>query len=234
MERRRWLARDLAPTRIDVNTASAELAYYRDGQPAWTSRVIVGDPKHQTPPLGDTFSQVVVNPPWNVPEGIARDEILPKGDAYLASQDMYVEDGRVVQRPGPKAALGLVKFDMQNDQAIYLHDTPAKAVFKSDARHRSHGCARVDHAVDFARMLASERGKAEAFDAALQSGETKAVALGDEIPVRLLYHTAYLGEGGRLFFADDPYGWDDRLGQALGLEPSRRRAAAVEAILLGP
>jgi murein L,D-transpeptidase YcbB/YkuD len=234
MERRRWLARDLAPTRVDVNTASAELVYYRDGQPAWTSRVIVGDPKHQTPPLGDTFSQVVVNPPWNVPEGIAKEEILPKGDAYLAAQDMYVEDGRVVQRPGPKAALGLVKFDMQNDQAIYLHDTPAKAVFKSEARHRSHGCARVDHAVDFARMLASERGKAEAFDAALQSGETKVVALGDEIPVRLLYHTAYLGEGGRLIFADDPYGWDDRLGQALGLEPSRRRAAAVEAILLGP
>lgn len=235
MERRRWLARDVPGLRIDVNTASAELAYFRDGQVAWTSRVVVGDPKNQTPPLGSEFKQLVVNPPWNVPDGIAQEEVLPKGPGYLARENMYVdENGRVVQRPGPDSALGLVKFDMQNPYAIYLHDTPAKSIFQSPARHRSHGCARVEGAVEFARLLATERGKGEAFDAALQSGETKVVPLGEAIPVRLLYHTAYLDGSGRLMFADDPYGWDDRLGRALGLEPARRRAEAPVAHLLGP
>jgi murein L,D-transpeptidase YcbB/YkuD len=234
MERRRWLSREVPGLRIDVNTAAAELTYFRDGQAAWTSRVVVGDPENQTPALGSEFKQLVVNPPWNVPDGIAEEEILPKGPGYLASENMYVENGRVVQRPGPDSALGLVKFDMQNPYAIYLHDTPAKSIFQSQARHRSHGCTRVEGAVEFARLLATERGKGEAFDAALQSGETKVVELGEAIPVRLLYHTAYLDKSGRLIFADDPYAWDDKVGRALGLEPSRRRPNPPVAHLLGP
>jgi murein L,D-transpeptidase YcbB/YkuD len=234
MERRRWLARALPPTRIDVNIASAELVYLRDGNEAWTSRAVAGSPEDPTPPIGGAFKQLVVNPPWNVPEGIAAEEILPKGPAYMAANDMYVDNGRVVQRPGPKAALGAVKFDMQNRWAIYLHDTPAKSVFASDQRHRSHGCVRVERAVEFARFLANERGVVSDFDTDLQSGETGTVQLKEEVPVRLLYHTAYVDKSGRLIFADDVYEWDDRLGQAMGLEPSRRRPTARMSALLGP
>jgi murein L,D-transpeptidase YcbB/YkuD len=234
LERRRWLARTPAATRIDVNTAAAELVYLKEGKPAWTSRTVVGSPDNPTPALGGSFKQLVVNPPWNVPQGIAEKEIFPKGDAYLAAQDMYVEDGRVVQRPGPKAALGAVKFDMQNRYAIYLHDTPAKAIFATERRHRSHGCVRVEKAVEFARFLANETGAAQAFDDALASGETKTVALGREIPVRLLYHTAFVGQDGRLLFADDAYGWDEKVGEALGLDASHRSARPRLETLIGP
>ena len=234
MERRRWLSREVPATRIDVNTVATQLVYYRDGAPAWTSNVVVGDRKHKTPALGGSFKQLVVNPPWRVPRRIAKEEILPKGRRYLARQNMYVENGQVVQRPGPRSALGLVKFDMQNRYAIYLHDTPAKSLFQQPARHRSHGCVRVEKAVEFARFLAAERGKAEAFDTALQGGDTKLVALDAEVPVRLLYHSVYLGSSGQLMFADDPYGWDEKVGQALGLEPARRRPAAVSVSLPGP
>jgi murein L,D-transpeptidase YcbB/YkuD len=123
---------------------------------------------------------------------------------------------------------------MQDRYAIYLHDTPAKALFASDARHRSHGCVRVERAVEFARMLAQERGKAAAFDSALASGETTTVALGESIPVRLLYHTAYLGPNGQLVVTADPYGRDDDLAEALGLTRGSRRGAAPTAHLLGP
>jgi murein L,D-transpeptidase YcbB/YkuD len=222
LERRRWLARDPAATRIDVNTAANTLVYRRDGQVAWESRTVSGSAKNQTPALGETFKQLVVNPPWNVPDGIAKEEIFPKGQAYLDSHDMYVDEGKVVQRPGPKTALGLVKFDMQNRYAIYLHDTPSKTAFARDERHLSHGCVRVEKAVEFARLLANDAGKLEAFDTALASGETKVVELGHAIPVRLMHHTAYVDDQGRIVFTNDAYGWDDKLAAAMGLRAARR------------
>jgi len=235
LERRRWLARNPPATRIDVNTAAAELVYVRDDRPVWTTRTVAGTPQSATPAMGETFSQLVVNPPWNVPQGIAEREILPQGEAYLARNNMYVQDGRVVQRPGPNAALGLVKFDMVNPHAIYLHDTPAKALFQSEQRHRSHGCVRVEDAVEFARRLASESGKGDDFDAALRSGQTRVVSLGEDIKVRLLYHTAYLGTDGQVAFTRDVYGWDDRLAEKMGLGAGRTRGEeAPVAALLGP
>ncbi len=237
LERRRWLPRDVPATRIDVNTAAAVMTYLRDGQPIWNGRVVVGDPdaEHQTPQLMSAFDQLVVNPPWIVPEGIAAKEILPKGQAYLDRENMRIEDGKVIQQPGATSALGLVKFDMQNPHAIYLHDTPSKALFAADERHRSHGCARVERAVEFARLLSQERGRQSRFDEALATGETQAVSLGAKIPVRLLYLSAYVDDAGKLAFTDDRYGWDDLVSGALGLGAlATPRSQAPVAHLLGP
>lgn len=236
LERRRWLSRRLPATRIDVNIAWAAMAYIEDGAVAWSGRTVVGEKKRTTPMLQDSFRQLVVNPPWNVPERIAAEEILPKGAAYLSRNNMVVQDGRVIQKPGPDAALGLVKFDMQNDHAIYLHDTPAKALFASAQRQRSHGCVRVENAVEFARLLAERHGAAAAFEPALASGETTVVELDAEIPVRLLYHTAVLAPDGRVRLGPDPYGWDERVARALGLAGGERTAESggAEAVDLGP
>lgn len=234
MERRRWLAREAPATRIDVNTAAAFLNYVRGGQVAHTARVVVGKHDTATPQLQSNMFQLVANPPWNVPDGIAKEEIFPKGAAYMASQGMSVVNGRVVQKPGPKAALGAVKFDLKNPYAIYLHDTPAKALFATDTRHRSHGCVRVHNAVEFARMLANDHGVLGEFDRKLATGDTGTVALKEQIPVRLLYHTVYLDDAGRLVYLPDPYGWDQRLAKALGLSAPQRARAESVAIELGP
>ena len=132
------------------------------------------------------------------------------------------EGGELVQRPGPKSALGLVKFDLKNDQAIYLHDTPSKAAFALNERHLSHGCVRVDNAVEFAQMVADYAGKREQFEQALASGETKYIALGMQIPVRLMYHTAFADESGKVGFRPDVYGWDAKVAKAMGIDPSTR------------
>ena len=233
LERWRWLARDPSPTRIDVNTADASMAYVRDGV-VDVRRTVVGRPDWATPSLGAAFDQIVINPPWYVPQSIARREILPRGPAYRAKRNMYVRRGRVIQRPGPNAALGLVKFDMKNPYAIYLHDTPSKALFSHPSRHRSHGCIRVDGAVEFARLLATERGKGAEFDRRLASGRTATLRFEEAIEVRLLYHTAFLKDG-RVAFVPDPYGRDARLAKALGMPerkgPSPRRFSQ---ILFGP
>lgn len=214
LERRRWLARGAAARRIDVNTAANVLHYIKGGEVAQRVTVVTGKTATPTPQLSSTMTRLVVNPPWNVPERIARNEILPKGRGYMRANNMYVSGGRVVQRPGPNAALGLVKFDLDNPYAIYLHDTPSKKNFESDDRHRSHGCVRVQDATDFARMLAEEDGMGGEFDEDLGSGKTATVNISD-IPVRLLYHSAYLDEGGQVAFAADAYGWDKKVAGAL-------------------
>lgn len=222
LERRRWLPRQAPETRIDVNTAAAQLTYFRGGSVADRRRAVVGQPGNETPELASPIFRLVANPTWTVPESIAEEEILPLGPGYLARNDMTMRDGMIVQGSGPKNALGLVKFDMRNDHAIYLHDTPAKALFGQDERHSSHGCVRVQDALGFARMIAQQEGVLDDWHEAQATGEETFVPLPREIPVRLLYHTAFL-DGGRIRFRRDVYGWDEDVAEALGLA---RRARA--------
>lgn len=224
LERRRWLKRDVAPERIEVNTAAAIMVYWKDAKPVHSNRVVVGSKENQTPSLEKPFASVVANPPWYVPAGIARREILPKGPGYLAANDMYVSNGTVIQRAGPKSALGYVKFELRDSYAIFLHDTPSKAAFNLSMRQRSHGCVRVQGAVEFARLLLSpDSVKLAEFDTAQDTRETTRVTTGREISVRLLYWTAFVDGQGRVAFREDVYERDAKLAQALGIAVSLPR-----------
>lgn len=216
MERLRWLERDPPATRIDVNTAATILDYWRNGRHADRRNVVAGEPDKQTPQIQASFSRLVANPKWRVPDSIAAKEIATKGGGWLAANNFAMEDGRYVQQPGPKNSLGLVKFDMEDKQQIYLHDTPAKALFAEPERHRSHGCVRVENALQFAALLATQDGVADELQEALFKGEESWVKLKTEIPVRLLYHTVFW-DGSRVQFRPDVYGLDDLVGSALGL-----------------
>ncbi|HWH17007.1 MAG TPA: L,D-transpeptidase family protein [Allosphingosinicella sp.] len=233
LERRRWLERKPPETRIDVNTAAAFLSYWRDGNHRDSRRVVVGQPDWETPPLGSPIVRLVANPPWNVPESIEQDELLAKGPAYLARNGFSRKNGRLVQEPGPDSALGLVKFDMDNPHAIYLHDTPAKSLFATNDRHASHGCVRVYNAVQFAQMLARDDGQLAEFQKALGTGKETSVELKNKIPVRLLYHTAYVQDG-RVLFRTDPYGWDEGLARALGMEARPQQRLRTHISIAGP
>ena len=221
LERRRWLKRELADERIEVNTAAAIMVYWKDGKPVHSNRVVCGSAANQTPSLEKQFASVVANPPWYVPASIARNEILPRGPGYLAANNMYISNGTVIQRAGPTAALGYVKFELRDSYAIFLHDTPSKAAFNLSMRQRSHGCVRVQDAVEFARLLLSpDPTLLGQFDAAQDSRETKRIQTGREITVRLLYWTAFVDGQGRVAFREDVYGRDDKLAQALGIAVS--------------
>ena len=217
MERLRWLDRNPPATRIDVNTAATFLDYYRDGQAMDHRKVIAGEPGKETPQLGAPIFQLVANPTWTVPHSID-EEMAGKSSSWLAANGFTQKDGQWVQASGPKNSLGIVKFDMKDDEAIYLHDTPAKAIFGMDERHRSHGCVRVEDAMGFAHMLATADGIDDKFTEAMATGKETFVKLNHEIPVRLMYHTAYLGDDGRIHFANDAYGWDNDVATALGYQ----------------
>ena len=222
MERLRWLDRNPPATRIDVNIAATLLDYYRDGRHQEQRRVVTGEPGWETPQLGSPIFQLVANPTWTVPDSIVEDEISKKSGAWLRRNNFVRKNGRWVQQPGPENALGEVKFDMKNDESIYLHDTPAKSLFSQPERHKSHGCVRVEGAVDFARKLAEADGILDKFDKAMATGDQTFVDLNNEIPVRLMYHTAFVGNDGRVKFVQDVYGWDNDVAAALGYETRQR------------
>jgi murein L,D-transpeptidase YcbB/YkuD len=224
LERRRWLERTPPATRIDVNSGAATLSYWRDGALADTRRVVVGEPGRETPELVSPLYRLVANPTWTVPRSI---ESEVGGEAYMRRNNMERRDGWIVQKSGPRNSLGLVKFDLRNDQEIYLHDTPAKALFARPERHASHGCVRVADALGFAQMIARDEGVLDRWREALaarEEGESSEgfVPLPRPIPVRLLYHTAFV-QYGRVVLAPDIYGWDEDVAEALGL-PARPRA----------
>lgn len=216
MERLRWLNRNPPATRIDVNTAAAFLDYWRDGQHLDRRNVVPGEPDKPTPQIQASFKRLVANPYWRIPDSIYEEELADKGQGYFAANQMVFKDGKLVQLPGPKNSLGLVKFDMEDPQQIYMHDTPFKELFALPERHRSHGCVRVEDALGFAGMLASQDSVDAQLQDALASGDEKWVKLNTEIPVRMLYHTAYW-DGSRIEFRPDVYGWDDDVAAALGL-----------------
>lgn len=218
MERIRWLDRNPPATRIDVNLAAPRLSYWREGKLANVRKVVVGEPDTETPQLGSPIYRLVANPTWTVPRSIEQKEIAGKGAAYLRRNNMVRKDGWIVQQPGPKNSLGLVKFDMKNEHQIYLHDTPAKQLFAEVQRQRSHGCVRVEDAEGFAAMLAQDAGITDQWNKARATGKESFVPLPREIPVRLLYQTVLFDDQGEPVVRADPYGWNDRVSVALGFK----------------
>lgn len=227
LERLRWLERNPPATRIDVNTAAAQLIYWRDGKQADQRKVVVGQPGKETPQIQAPFYRLVANPTWTIPRSIQNGELAGKSDDYLQAHNMTWRDGWIVQESGPDNSLGLVKFDMRDPYEIYLHDTNAPALFGSSQRQRSHGCVRVFDALGFAAMIARQEGVADKWNEARESGEQTFVPLPQPIPVRLLYQTVFVASGGAVQVHTDPYGWDDAIAAKLGFnEPTRARFRA--------
>ena len=106
-----------------VNAAIARLQLFRDDRPVFTTRVVVGETDKQTPELQSTISDLLFNPPWNIPRSIAQKEILPKLAAdpdYLSSHHMRCRsNGSIQQEAGPYSALGRLKFEM-NDRSTSI------------------------------------------------------------------------------------------------------------------
>jgi murein L,D-transpeptidase YcbB/YkuD len=219
LDRWRWLPRELGSHYVLVNVAGFEMAVMKDNAPAIAMKVVVGKTGNETPIFRDTLEQIVVNPYWNVPPNIYREEIAPamqRDPGYLARNNMEMV-GRggnvgVRQRPGPKNALGEVKFLFPNDHDVYMHDTPADALFNRQSRAFSHGCIRLERPRDLAYYLFEHAaGKTRADYDRMRGGGEKWVKLTEKLPVYVVYFTAWPGQDGSIGFYQDIYRRDARV-----------------------
>jgi len=221
MDRWRWLARDMGKQYLLTNVPEYMLRLHVNNKVITTFRTVVGKPgKTATPQLAETVQGVIFNPTWTVPQSIVKGEGLgakvlgnpawAKAAGYKAVKDPATGFVTVVQQPGKNNSLGLVKLDMPNPHAIFLHDTPAKSLFAAPARAFSHGCIRVDRASEMGMLMAMLGGgltKEQGVELTLNGTYTK-VPMTKTFPVYITYFTMARDVTGQMKKFADIYGRD--------------------------
>jgi len=242
LERERWLNIDRGKRHILVNIPDFTAKVVDDGVVTFTTRSVVGalSGDRATPEFSDTMEHMVINPSWYVPRSIITKEYLPALQRNPnAVRHIQITDrrGRVVNRanadfskytarnfpyamrqpPSRSNALGLVKFMFPNKHNIYLHDTPAKNLFSRDVRAFSHGCIRLAQPFDFAYALLAkqEADPVGYFKSVLNTGRETKVDLVTDVPVHIIYRTAFTNAKGHTQYRADIYGRDARIWNAL-------------------
>ncbi|WP_254913088.1 L,D-transpeptidase family protein [Novosphingobium sp. B 225] len=220
LDRWRWLPREMGKYYLLTNLPEFQLRLTVDNSIIRSYRTVIGKPgKTQTPNLAEQVEAVVFNPTWTVPQSIVKGEGLGArliGNPASAARQGYkvskAKDGTitVVQQPGDNNSLGRMKIDMPNEHAIYLHDTPAKALFNAQVRAFSHGCVRTERAVELGMTMAI-LGAGITPQQAVQynmSGKYTKVPMTKTFPVYLTYFTMATDISGKLGKFADVYGRD--------------------------
>ncbi|MBL8958968.1 MAG: L,D-transpeptidase family protein [Gemmatimonadetes bacterium] len=247
LERWRWLPRSGDRRAIVVNIPEFRLHVYEQattGTPTFSMNVVVGrgEKDRYTPLFVEEMEHVIFSPYWEVPQTIAKDEIVPKAtkDSTYLVRNRYVlvrgysdnapvvkpdtaslarigKSVRVRQLPGDYNSLGRVKFMLPNDLNIYLHDTNEKHLFKRTARAFSHGCVRVAEPQKLAQwVLAGDTAwSLDRMKKAMKAEKPELVKLSEHIPVLLVYHTAAVDTAGVLRSYSDVYKYNDELATLL-------------------
>ena len=238
LERMRWVLDELSDNMLIVNIAGFRATLIQEGAQTWDGRVMVGKPYRKTPIFRGDMEYLVFNPTWTVPPGILAKDTLPaiqRDSNYLERTNMAVltRDGTTVnpgtvdwqsltargfpyilrQQPGPKNAMGQVKFIFPNEHFVFLHDTPSKSLFNKPERAFSSGCIRVENPLELAELLLDDKNKWDRtdIDGLLAQGETRTVHLREAFPVLLMYLTAISEPDGTTYFYRDIYERDASL-----------------------
>jgi murein L,D-transpeptidase YcbB/YkuD len=245
MERWRWLPRTLGKRYVMVNMTGFELYIIENDSMVLSMPVIVGHSLRSTPTFSGLISYMEYNPYWTIPRKLVLEDIIPRqlrDPSYLSKESIKVYKGwenaqeidpKTVdwsnldenhfpywlrQEPGPKNALGTVKFMFSNPYAIYLHGTPDRHLFDPVVRAFSSGCIRVKDPVRLAAFLLNDGSlqKEEEVLASIHLEINQGVTLPIAVPVYLVYWTAWVDQDGELHFRHDLYGRDTRLNELFG------------------
>ncbi|MFT7683178.1 MAG: murein L,D-transpeptidase YcbB/YkuD [Moritella dasanensis] len=221
----RWLSLPRTPPKkyIMVNIPAFDLTLIDKSKPVMAMKVIVGKPTNQTPVMITEVNSVTLNPTWTPTRNIINNDLLPlhnNNNTALKSLNFHLAKGygvntvyrdiptdlqsmlgqyRLVQRAGNNNALGKVRFNIKNNNAIFLHDTPTKYLFNRHNRALSHGCIRLEKPKDLLTSLLISHGN---------KSKTQHVRLSDSLPVFITYQTAWIDNLGKVNFRNDLYNKD--------------------------
>ncbi|MEL6505148.1 MAG: L,D-transpeptidase family protein [Pseudomonadota bacterium] len=247
MERLRWHPDRLGSRHVFINQPAYKASYINGGNVQLSMRTVVGKPSNQTNFFYDQIDYVEFNPYWGIPKSILVNEMLPKlrrnpsyfdnlgyemtdvrGNPVWSSEVNWYQVGadfpyNVRQPPGRKNALGELKIMFPNKHSIYMHDTPAKSLFKRNKRAYSHGCVRL---AEPRKMAAAVLGTSmDQIEDRLLGGVNNRLNLPTKVPVYVSYFTAWPTEAGQMKYYGDIYGRDKALGKAMEMEAKARAKA---------
>ncbi len=214
-------------TMVVVNLPAQELALVRNGETVLTMETAVGSPSRPTPLLADHITHVILNPTWTVPPTVLKQDKLPNlrrtGAPGIDHASVWLDGAvvdpalvdwtgvspwrvRIVQEAGDHNALGRYRFNLTNDDQIYLHGTNDPRVFNRDRRAVSSGCVRLADPGTLAEELLMASGFSPSrISAMVDAGETRWIRLAQPMPVRFVYWPAVL-RGERVVVLPDIYG----------------------------
>lgn len=238
MKRWRYLPDNLGNRYVMANIADYSLKVVDEGKTTLEMDIIVGKASRRTPILVQSIKTLVLNPSWAIPPRIARTSILPRAKrdpSYLTRRNIELVRGtgaqrtvidpesidwkninihkfpyRLEQKPGNGNALGEVKYPLNNDFAIYLHDTAQPRLFERAKRALSSGCVRVSKPRELtAALLKDNPGwDSRRIARAHRNKRTMYLGLKQETPVYLMYWTAWVDHQGMIQFREDIYNRD--------------------------
>lgn len=254
LERLKGNGFNFASRYVVVNIPGASVEAVENGTVRERHLAIVGRPDRPSPVIQANITSVNLNPYWTVPMSIVKADIIPhmrKDPSFIAKSNMKLIGAEnkeidpasvnwsgltnpyfyVRQEPGPTNSLGQLKIDMPNSDAVYMHDTPKKSLFRNDVRFNSSGCARIEGVRDLAAwLLEGSEWTRSAIEDEIAKGERKNIALKKPVPVAWVYLTGWQGADGQVQFRDDIYGLDTPQGIVTSTIQPRKpkpKAAAV-------
>ncbi len=239
LERSKWLPPASLKKYINANIPEFSLNYFsNDGRSISNMKIIAGRTKRKTPIFSDNLSYIELNPTWNVPRKIIREDFKPKlikNPNALASKNIRIYESwkpdaaeinpstvswsnyrykkipyRFTQDAGDENSLGKVKLMFPNPYDIYIHGTPEKYLFSRETRAYSSGCIRVEKPeLLAANIMNSYRGwSIKRINSALETNDNKVLTPKKKIPVYITYQTAKADKNNNLYIYQDIYDYD--------------------------
>jgi len=240
IERVKLMKPGLGKTYVLVNIPEYKVHIIEDHKSVVDMNVVVGTKKHQTPIFSENLQYITLNPAWNVPDSIARNEIIPKtlrNPGYLKSHRLVIRKDynldstplsfnslnarayvggkghvpfKFIEVPSGRNALGRVKFIFPNHHSVYMHDTPAKSLFKRKIRAYSHGCVRLENPKFMLEFIVKNYTTYdyEEVKEKYDSMKTHYLKINKHLPVHTTYLTTYVDEAGKLLTFSDIYSFD--------------------------
>ncbi|MBR0556080.1 L,D-transpeptidase family protein [Ciceribacter sp. L1K23] len=233
MQRFQEMKPDLGSRYVLVNIPAAYVEAVENDRVALRNTAVVGRIDRPTHAISSKIYEVILNPYWTAPRSIIEKDIVPlmrKDPTYLTRNQIRLFDGNgqevapetvdwnaekapnlmFRQDPGKINAMSSTKINFHNPNNEYMHDTPQQGLFNKLIRFESSGCIRVQNVRDLNVWLLKETPgwSRQEMERVIASRVNTPITLAQEVPVHIVYITAWSAKDRVVQFRDDIYQLD--------------------------
>lgn len=221
---------DLGRRYVMVNVPGASVEAVENDRVALRNTAVVGRIDRPTHMINSKIYEVILNPYWTAPRSIVEKDIVPlmrKDPTYLTRNSIRLFDGNgnevapetvdwnaakapnlmFRQDPGKINAMASTKINFHNPNNEYMHDTPQQGLFNKLMRFESSGCIRVQNVRDLVTWLLRDTPgwSRQEIERVITTRQNNPIKLAEEVPVYIVYISAWSTNDNIVQFRDDIY-----------------------------